>query len=47
MASGGHLKDLPGLFTQIVLLCKELDMLDFEHMAIDGQKIQANANYSF
>ena len=40
-----HLKDLPGLFTQIVLLCKELDMLDFEHMALDGQKIQANANY--
>ena len=40
-----HLKDLSGLFTQIVLLCKELDMLDFEHMAIDGQKIQANANY--
>ena len=40
-----HLKDLPELFTQIVLMCKELDMLNFEHMAIDGQKIQANANY--
>jgi len=40
-----HLEDLPGLFTQIVLICKELDMLDFEHMAVDGQKIQANANY--
>jgi len=40
-----HLKDLPGLFTQIVFLCNKLDMLDFEHMAIDGQKIQANANY--
>jgi len=40
-----HLEALPGLFTQIVLLCKKLDMLDFEHMAIDGQKIQANANY--
>ena len=40
-----HLKDLSGLFTQIVLLCKELDMLDFKHMAVDGQKIQANASY--
>ncbi len=40
-----HLEDLPGLFTQIVLLCTELDMLDFKHMAVDGQKIQANANY--
>jgi transposase len=40
-----HLEDLSGLFTHIVLLCKELDMLDFEHMAVDGQKIQANANY--
>ena len=40
-----HLEDLPGLFTQIVFLCEELDMLDFEHMAVDGQKIQASANY--
>lgn len=40
-----HLEDLSFLFTQIVLLCKELDMLDFEHMALDGQKIQANASY--
>ena len=40
-----HLEDLTGLFAQIVLLCKELDMLDFKHMAIDGQKIEANASY--
>jgi len=40
-----HLEDLAGLFTQIVFLCEELDMLDFEHMAVDGQKIQASANY--
>jgi len=40
-----HLEDLPGLFAQIVFLCEELDMLDFEHMAVDGQKIQASANY--
>ena len=40
-----HLEDLAGLFTQIVFLCAELDMLDFKHMAVDGQKIQASANY--
>ncbi len=40
-----HLEDLSGLFTNIVLLCKGLDMLDFEHMAVDGQKIEASANY--
>ena len=27
------------------MLCKELDMIGFEHLAIDGQKIQANASY--
>ena len=36
---------LPGLFTQIVMLCVELDMIDFKYLAIDGQKIQANANF--
>jgi len=40
-----HLKELPDLFTQIVLLCKQLGMIGFEHMAIDGQKIHANANF--
>jgi len=40
-----HLKNLPNLFAQIVLLCKKLDMIGFEHLAIDGEKIQANANY--
>lgn len=40
-----HLKALPELFTQVVLMCKKLDMLDFNHLAIDGQKIQANASY--
>jgi len=40
-----HLDDLPVLFTQIVMLCKELDMIGLEHLAIDGQKIQANASY--
>ncbi|MEA3429100.1 MAG: IS1182 family transposase [Thermodesulfobacteriota bacterium] len=40
-----HLDNLPNLFAQIVMLCKELDMIGFEHMAIDGEKIQANANF--
>ena len=40
-----HLGQLADLFTQIVLLCKELGMIGFEHLAIDGQKIHANANF--
>lgn len=34
---------LPRLFAQIVLMCVKLAMVDFKHLAIDGQKIQANA----
>ena len=40
-----HIERLGGLFTQIVLLCTELGLIGFEHLAIDGQKIQANANF--
>ena len=40
-----HLEDLSNLFTQIVVLCKELDMIGFENLAIDGEKIHANASY--
>src|SRR4030042_5068516 len=40
-----HIGDLPYLFTQIVMLCKRLEMIDFKNMAIDGEKIQANASY--
>ena len=40
-----HTKVLPKLFSQIVMLCIELDMVDFAHLAIDGQKIKASANY--
>ncbi len=36
---------LPRLFTQIVVLCVELGLVDFQYLAIDGQKIQANASY--
>ncbi len=40
-----HMAELPGLFTQIVTLCAALGMVDFRNLAIDGQKIQANANF--
>ena len=40
-----HLKELPGLFAQIVHLCAKLGMIDFKYLAIDGQKIQADASW--
>lgn len=40
-----NLKELPKIFTQVVCLCYELDMINLENLAIDGQKIQANASY--
>lgn len=40
-----HMAELPGLFTQIVMLCSALGMIDFKHLALDGQKIQASANF--
>jgi transposase len=40
-----HLERLPGLFAQIVHLCAKLGMIDFKYLAIDGQKIQADASY--
>ena len=33
------------MVTQVVLLCKRLGMIKFEHLAIDGQKIHADANF--
>ena len=40
-----HKKVLPDLFAQVVLLCNKLGMIDFENLAIDGQKIRANASF--
>ena len=40
-----HLCRLPGLFAQIVYLCGGLGLIGFEHLAIDGQKIEANASF--
>ena len=40
-----QLKNLPGMFTQIAMMCKELGLIGFEHLAVDGEKIQANASF--
>ena len=40
-----HLEVLPQLFSQIVFMCVRLGMVDFGYLSIDGQKIQANANF--
>jgi transposase len=40
-----HIEQLPELFAQIVHLCKKLGMIDFKYLAIDGQKIQADASW--
>ena len=40
-----HQKVLAKLFAQIVMICIRLEMLDFQNLAVDGQKIKANANY--
>mgnify|MGYP001180349447 CR=1 FL=1 len=40
-----HLEQLPQLFAQIVHLCVKLGMIDLQYLAIDGQKIQADASY--
>ena len=36
---------LPDIFTQIVHLCVKLQMGEFEHLAIDGEKVHASASY--
>jgi transposase len=41
-----HMKEIPGIFTQIVILCRELGMIGFEYLAVDGQKIQGSASYT-
>ena len=35
-----HIEEIPDLFTQVVLLCEKLDMIGFEHLTVDGEKIQ-------
>jgi transposase len=31
-----HMEEISGLFAQIVMLCRELEMIGFEHLAVDG-----------
>ena len=40
-----HLTELPDLFTQILLMCKKLGLIGFDHLSIDGEKIEANASF--
>jgi transposase len=40
-----HIKELPEIFAQIVFLCRKLGMIDFKELAVDGQKIRANADF--
>ena len=39
-----NIEELDTLFSQIVLLCKQLGMVKLGHVAIDGTKIKANAS---
>ena len=36
--------EIADVFAQVVMICKELGMIGFENLSIDGQKINANAN---
>jgi len=39
-----HIKELGGLFSQVLLLCREAGLVKLGHVAIDGTKIKANAS---
>ena len=39
-----HLKDLAGLFAQVLKLCQEAGLVKMGHVSIDGTKIKANAS---
>ena len=36
--------EIADVFAQVVMICKELGMIGFENLTIEGQKIKANAN---
>jgi len=40
-----HKEALVDIFAQIIILCEKLGMIDFKNLAVDGQKIQANASF--
>jgi transposase len=39
-----HLKELEGLFVQVLRLCQEAGLVKLGHVALDGTKIKANAS---
>lgn len=39
-----HLKELAGLFKQVLKLCRRKGLLEMKHVAIDGTKLRANAS---
>lgn len=39
-----HLKELEGLFVQVLRLCQEAGLVKLGHVALDGTKIRANAS---
>jgi transposase len=41
---GRHLDALPDLFVQVLRLCGRAGLVDLEHVALDGSKVDANAS---
>lgn len=39
-----HLEALPGLFAQVVLMCRQLGFVKLGHLSLDGTKVKANAS---
>ena len=39
-----HLKNLAGLFVQVLRLCQKAGLVKFGHIALDGTKVKANAS---
>jgi len=40
-----HIRQLPDLFAQVVMLCVNLDLVGFKYLSVDGETIKANANF--
>ena len=41
---GRHLRELAGLFVQVLKLCEQAGLVKLGHVAIDGSKLRANAS---
>ena len=40
-----YLDEIVELFSQVVMLCKEQDLIEFDILAVDSMKLRANASY--